>query len=443
MPIWVDLLLVAFLIFLNAFFVIGEFACVRVRKSQIDIAYEQGKRGAKNARFLTANVNSTLAVCQLGITVASLAIGWLGEPAVSALIEPLFGMTSMPVALSAAIATALGFIIVTFFHVVVGEQIPKALCLFNTEGMALGTATPLRLFYRVTYPLVVLFTAVTNAAVRLLGYDPTKETEAYSDEEIKLLIDESTEEGLISSTQNEFVDNIFELGDKDAQDLMTPRIDVICLDMEDSLAENLATVRQYKYTRYPVCDGSKDRIIGFVHVKDLFGIKKTSTMDDLPIRPIEAVPESITIQSLLQLMQTKRTEIAIVVDEHGGTAGIVTLSDIVEQIMGRIDDEYRHDMGEEAKKLEDGTYLVDGLLPIDELVELLDFEPEEAKECETAAGLLLALFDRIPEEGDKTSTEFMGPEGGARATFTVLDMDRLRIDKIQLRLEQLDPPEEE
>lgn len=443
MPIWVDLLLVAFFIAMNAFFVVGEFAAVRVRKSQIDIAYEQGKPGAKNARFIADNVNSTLAVCQLGITIASLAIGWLGEPAISALLEPLFGLTGMPIGLSVAIATALGFIIMTFLHVVVGEQIPKALCLFNTEGMALGTATPLRLFYKITYPLVALFTAVTNVAVRLLGYDPTKETEAYSDEEIKLLIDESTEEGLISTTQNEFVDNIFELGDKDAQALMTPRIDVICLDMEDSLKENMAIVRQYKYTRYPVCEGSKDRIIGFIHVKDLFAIKRDSTMEDLPIRPIEAVPESITIHGLLQLMQTKRTEIAIVVDEHGGTAGIVTLSDIVEQIMGRIDDEYRHDAGEESKQLADGTYLVDGLLPIDELVEILGFEPEEANECETAAGLLLALFDRIPEEGDVVSSEAMHAEGGTRATFTVLDMDRLRIDKLQVRLEQLEKPEEE
>lgn len=435
MPIWLSLLLVVFFIAMNAFFVTAEFAAVRVRKSQIDIAYEQGKPGSKAARFITDNVNSSLAVCQLGITIASLAIGWLGEPTISALLEPLFGVAGVPVAVSAIISVVLGFVIMTFCHVVIGEQIPKALCLFNTEGCALGTAGPLRVFYRLTYPIVVVFTAVTNAAVRLLGYDPTKETEAYSDEEIKILIDESTEEGLISANENEFVDNIFEMGERDAESIMTPRTDLVCVDLEDTLEENRAKMLQYKYTRYPVCRGNKDRIIGFVHVKDLYTMPEGATMNDLPVRSIEAVSENLSITKLLKVMQDGHSKIAVVVDEHGGTAGIVTMSDVVEQIIGRIDDEYLHD-GDEIRELGDGNYEIEGSLSIAELIEIMGFEPKEASECETAAGLVMAVLDRIPSEGDTIALEGKG----ASVDIKVTEMEGHRVMSLSVKVT---PKEEE
>ena len=246
-----------------------------------------------------------------------------------------------------------------------------------------------------------------------------------------LLIDESTESGLIDPEQNEYVDNIFDLGDKDAEAIMTPRTDVVCIDLDDPLEESLQTVLQYKYTRYPVCRGSKDRIVGFVHVKDLYTMPKDATVDDLRVRMIQAVPEGVPIAKLLQTLQEKRTKIAVVIDEHGGTAGIVTMSDIMEQIVGRIDDEYAHGGSDEIVQLDDGSYLIDGSLPIDEVGELIGFEPLESEECETAGGLLLTVFDRIPDEGDSVTIE----DGDDRATFTVVDMDRHRIDKIRVVLE--------
>ena len=211
-------------------------------------------------------------------------------------------------------------------------------------------------FYRITYPVMWLFNSITNGVMRLLGHDVANEHEVYTGEEIKLLIDESTESGLIDPEQNEYVDNIFDLGDKDAEAIMTPRTDVVCIDLEDPLEQNLETVLRYKYTRYPVCRDSKDHIIGFVHVKDLYTLPKNATIDDLRIRPIQAVPESVSIAKLLQTLQSKRTKIAVVVDEHGGTAGIVTMSDIMEQIVGRIDDEYVHGSSYEVVKMEDGSY---------------------------------------------------------------------------------------
>lgn len=439
MPIALSLLLVLFFLLMNAFFVAAEFSLVRVRKSQVEILVDEGRKGAKYAKLVADNVNAYLSACQLGITLASLALGWLGEPAVSKLFEPLFTALNVPEAAMHGISVAIGFIIITALHIVVGELIPKSLAIFSTERYALFTAAPLVWFYRITYPVMWLFNSITNGVMRLLGHDVANEHEVYTGEEIKLLIDESTESGLIDPEQNEYVDNIFDLGDKDAEAIMTPRTDVVCIDLEDPLEQNLETVLRYKYTRYPVCRDSKDHIIGFVHVKDLYTLPKNATIDDLRIRAIQAVPESVSIAKLLQTLQSKRTKIAVVVDEHGGTAGIVTMSDIMEQIVGRIDDEYVHGSSYEVVKMEDGSYLVDGSLPIDEVGELIGFEPEESEECETAGGLLLSLFDRIPDEGDTVAVE----HGNDKASFTVVGMDRHRIDKIRVVVEHVEPTSEE
>lgn len=429
------LLLVVFFLMMNAFFVVAEFALVRVRKSQIDMAVAEKRRGAEAARDVTSHINAYLSACQLGITLASLAIGWLGEPAVSAILEAPLLAWGFPEGAVYPICVAVGFFIVTTLHVVVGELIPKSFAIFSTERYALHTAGPLRVFYRITYPIMVIFNGITNGVMRLFGHDPADEHEVYTGEEIKLLIDESTENGLIDPEQNEFVDNIFDLGDKDAEGIMTPRTDVICLDVEDSLEENLELIRQYKYSRYPVCKGSKDHIMGFVHTKDLVDMPLDTPMSEWNIRELPPVPEGIPIAKLLETMQESRTKICVVVDEHGGTAGIVTMSDIMEQIVGRIDDEYVHDTDDDIEILPDGTYQINGTLAINDLVELLDFEPEEADDVETAGGLLLTLFDRIPSEGDVCVLEHKG----TKVTFTVLAMDRLRIDRIAMAI---DRPEE-
>ena len=437
MPIAISLVLVVVFLLMNAFFVIAEFAMVRVRPSQVEMALQEGKSGASAAKRVTSNVNAYLAACQLGITLASLALGWLGEPAFSALVRPILEPIGMPDTAIASISIAIGYLLMTTLHVVVGEQIPKSFAIFSTEKWALRTAGVLVWFYRITYPIMWLFNALTRGAVRLAGHDTENEHEAYTDEELKLLIDESTENGLIDPEQNEFVDNIFDIGDKDAEAIMTPRTDVICIDLEDSLEENLQIIRNYKYTRYPVCQGSKDRIVGFLHVKDLFGNGVPTSMEALAalVRPIEAVPESVPVAKLIQTLQAGHTKIAVVVDEHGGTSGIVTMSDIMEQIVGSLQDEYRHDEGENILEVEPGIFLIDGSLPIDETTKLIGFQPEEAGECETAGGLLLSLFDRIPKEGDRTAIP-MPDNNEAEVSFMVVDMDGLRIDKIQVKVPQ-------
>ena len=435
MDVAISLALVVVFLLMNAFFVVAEFSLVRVRKSQIEIAIDEGKKGAKNAKTITDNINAYLSACQLGITLASLALGFLGEPAFSALIHPVLSVLGLSDALISAIAIAFGYIVMTTLHVVIGELIPKSFAIFSTEKYALFSATPLLIFYKLTYPVMWVFNGITNFVVRLCGHDPANEHEIYTGDEIKLLIDESTEGGLIDEDANEIVDNVFDMGEKDACAIMTPRIDMVCLDIEDSLEENLDIIRQYKYTRYPVCRGSKDYIVGFVHIKDLYDLGHTAPMEAWPVRDMPAVPETAPMMKVLEVMQEQRTEITAVVDEHGGTAGIVTMSDIMEQIVGRIDDEYMHEADDDVVTLADGSLLIDGSLPVGEIEDLIGFEPEEVEECETAGGLLLALFDRIPKAGDTVTVE----HHKATATFTVMDMDRHRIDKIRVEVTCKEP----
>ena len=428
MHIGLSLILVVLFLAMNAFFVIAEFALVRVRKSQLELAVEQGKKGAKSAMYIAENVNQYLSACQLGITLASLAIGWLGEPAVSSVIHEPLAALGLPDAAVSAIAVAIGFIIITALHVILGELVPKSMAILNTERYALFSATPLYWFYRITYPIMWLFNSITNGVMKLLGHDIANEHEVYTDEEIKLLIDESTESGLIDPEQNEYVDNIFDLGDKDAEAIMTPRMDMICLDTEDTLEENLELIHEHKYTRYPVCSGSKDNVIGFVHVKDLFDQERGLPLEDWNIRELPAVPETLPIARLLDTLRENRTGICQVIDEHGGTAGIVTMSDVFEQIVGRVDDEYYHDdEEEEVVELSDGNFEIDGALAIDDLEEIIGFRPEQADEVETVGGLFMALTDGIPDEGDVAEMDHYDKH----VKFTLLSMDRHRIDKIR------------
>ena len=402
------LLLVVFFLLMNAFFVIAEFALVRVRKSQIDMAVAEKRRGAEAARDVTTHINAYLSACQLGITLASLAIGWLGEPAVSAVLEAPLLSWGFPEATVYPICVAVGFFIVTTLHVVVGELIPKSFAIFATEKYALHTAGPLRVFYRITYPIMVIFNGITNGVMRLFGHDPADEHEVYTGEEIKLLIDESTESGLIDPEQNEFVDNIFDLGDKDAEGIMTPRTDVICLDLEDTLEENWDVVRQYKYTRYPVCDGSKDRIVGFVHTKDLVDEPKDAPMSDWKIRELPPVPEGAPIAKLLQAMQEGRTEMCVVVDEHGGTAGIVTMSDLLEQLVGDLDDSAEHEpVLPEIEPLDSGTWRILGSAPLAHVAKALHVNLP-VKEYDTFGGFVFACYGFVPEDGAEFELDACG-----------------------------------
>lgn len=435
MPVALSLVLVVFFLLMNAFFVVAEFSLVRVRRSQIDMLAAEGRAGAKNASLIAHDVNAYLSACQLGITLASLALGWLGEPAVSELLHPVFAFFGMPDAAVKAVSVAIGFTIVTALHIVVGELIPKSLAIFSTERYALLTATPLVWFYRLTYPVMWLFNTITNGVMRLLGHDPADEHQVYTEDEIRLLIDESTESGLIDSEQNEFVDNIFDISDRTVAAAMTPRPDMVCLSLNDSLEENLRVVREHKFTRYPIYRKDKDDIVGFVHMKDLYDLPANATMANLRIRRIIAVPESASVVNLLQIMRTERAKIAIAVDEYGGTAGLMTMGDIFSEIIGDFEDEYLHgDTEEELTEVEPGHYVASGSYATDGLADLLGFDAQDDEDFhgnDTLGGLLLDLFDRIPQADEEVSYR---KEIGATATvvrFAVREMEGNRITRVE------------
>ncbi|MDR1359298.1 MAG: hemolysin family protein [Coriobacteriales bacterium] len=430
MPVALSLLLVLFFLLMNAFFVAAEFSLVRIRKSQAEVLQSSGERGAGYTLMVASNVNAYLGACQLGITLASLALGWLGEPAVSQLIHPVLSLLGLPDAAISAIALAIGFIIITALHIVVGELIPKSLAIFSTEKYALLTAAPLVWFYRITYPVMWLFNSITNGVMKLLGHEDTQVQEAYTGEEIQLLIDESTKSGELTPEQDTYLDNIFDMGDKDAEAIMTPRTELICVDIDASFEENLNVMQQYKYTRYPVYRDNKDNILGFVHIKDLYDVPTASPMTELRIRPIRAVPVSMMVARVLQMLQKSKTKIAVVVDEHGGTAGIVTMSDIMTQIIGSVEDEYYHDDTDKVIRITDSHYVIGGSLPLDDLAEIIGFMPDETADSETTAGLMFSLFEKIPSAGDEAIIE----HEGTRVTFVIENMDAHRVDTIDLTI---------
>lgn len=438
MSIGISLVLVVFFLAMNAFFVIAEFALVRVRKSQLELAVEEGKPGAKAAMEIALNVNKYLSACQLGITLASLALGWLGEPAFSALIRPLFVLFGLPEAVISVVAVAIGYFIMTTLHVVTGELIPKSFAIFATERYALFTARPLMAFYKITYPIMVLFNGITNAVVRIAGHDPANEHEVYTDDEIKLLIDESTESGLIAPEQNEFVDNIFDIADKDAESLMTPRPDMVCLCMNDTLEENMRIVTEAKFTRFPVYRRDKDDIVGFVSVKDLYNLSPESTMDDVRVRRIVAVPEGMPVVKLLKVLKREKTKMALVVDEHGGTSGLVTMGDIFEEIVGDFDDEYAHGLSDALTEVAPNHFISTGACPIDDFAECMGFKDENFTEYETLGGLLLDVLDRIPDVGDEANYE----EDGTKVRFVVRSMDARRINQVEFWVTEAAPDDQ-
>ena len=438
MSIGISLILVVFFLAMNAFFVIAEFALVRVRKSQLELAVEEGKPGAKAAMEIALNVNKYLSACQLGITLASLALGWLGEPAFSALIRPLFVLFGLPEAVISVVAVAIGYFIMTTLHVVTGELIPKSFAIFATERYALFTARPLMAFYKITYPIMVLFNGITNAVVRIAGHDPANEHEVYTDDEIKLLIDESTESGLIAPEQNEFVDNIFDIADKDAESLMTPRPDMVCLCMSDTLEENMRIVTEAKFTRFPVYRRDKDDIVGFVSVKDLYNLSPESTMDDVRVRRIVAVPEGMPVVKLLKVLKREKTKMALVVDEHGGTSGLVTMGDIFEEIVGDFDDEYAHGLSDALTEVAPNHFITTGACPIGDFAERMGFKDENFTEYETLGGLLLDVLDRIPDVGDEANYE----EDGIKVRFVVRSMDARRINQVEFWVTEATPDDQ-
>ncbi|EQB37367.1 MULTISPECIES: hemolysin family protein [Virgibacillus] len=385
----VNLVLVAILILLTAFFVATEFAIVKVRATRIDHLIAEGNKQAVYAKKLIDNLDAYLSACQLGITVTALGLGWLGEPTVERLLHPIFDRLGLTETVSSILSFGIAFVLITYLHVVLGELAPKTIAIQKAETVTLYLARPLMLFHKLMYPFIWLLNGSARLFIQLFGFRPVKEHEmAHSEEELRLILSESYKSGEINQSEMTYVTNIFEFDERIAKEIMTPRTEMICFFKEDSYEDNIRVVQEGQFTRYPVADEEKDHIVGLVNIKELF----TNYMDkanpqsiDTFIRPIIHVAESTPIRQVLLKMQKERIHMAIVNDEYGGTAGLLTVEDILEEIVGDIRDEFDLHEKPMIKKVEENVNIVSGKLQLEEVNNLLDTELGD-EEIDTIGG---------------------------------------------------------
>ena len=422
------ILVVFLLVFGNAFFVAAEFSIVKMRSSRLDVLIAAGNRRASYAKKLSDRLDVALSVTQLGITIVSLGLGWLGEPVVASLLHPAFSWFGVPESAVETVSFAIAFFLITSLHIVGGELIPKNVAIRKVEGVALTVALPLLVFQRIMYPFVWLLNHVANWTEMHLGLGIVTKQEdvAHTEEEIRVLMEESHRQGLIDKTELEFVDNVFDFADLSVREIMIPRTDMVCLDLEDSLEESIEMAMEERLTRYPICDGGKDNIIGFLHIKDFLQTLYRKEAPDLRklARHALVVPEAMAVSRLLQTMQQERSQLAIVVDEYGGTAGMVTIEDVIEEIVGDIQDEFDTDRPLVEKK---GAclYSVDAKMLLEELEDILEVAIDE-EEIDSVGGWLSAHVDNPPRIGQKAVF--------GDAQFFVEETEGVRITRVLCRL---------
>jgi len=398
--LWIGLALG--LVGLNGFFVAAEFALVKVRPARLSQLVRQRKPFARSALWLSRRLDRSLSACQLGITMASLGLGWVGEPAVAHLLTPVFraaGITA-PSAVH-GISFALAFTLITAAHLVLGEQSPKIFAIRRPELLALSCAAPLRTFYLLSFPLLRALDAGTSLILRAAGVPrgPSHES-PHSQEELRGLMSYARAHGELSSWEHRLVEAAFAFDDTVCRQVMVPRSEVEFLDVHEPLEQSLAIMKRSKHTRYPVCDGSLDKVLGIVHVKDLIGLGEEERTDlRSRMRPPRYVPETVNISRLLGHFQATRQHMALVVDEFGIIVGIVTLENVLEEIVGPVRDEFDVEVPEIVPEGE-GRYLVLGGTPIPKLGELLG-RPVEADGVDTVAGLAALRLGRVPDAGDR------------------------------------------
>lgn len=389
-----NLVLLAILIALTAFFVASEFAIVKIKGSRVDQLIEEGRKGSKAAKIVTTHLDEYLSACQLGITVTALGIGWLGEPAVASLLRPIFEGLEVGSAVSHSVSIVIAFLIITFLHVVVGELAPKTVAIRKAEQVTLLLATPLMWFYRLFYPFIWALNGSARALVGLFGLKPaTENKDAHSEEELRLILSESYKSGEINQSEFKYVNKIFEFDDKIAKEIMVPRTEIISLSKDDTIKTFLEVMYVEKFTRYPIIDGDKDHIIGLINLKeimtDLLSHPEIAeqTLESY-IRPIIRVIDTIPIGDLLIKMQKERIHMAILMDEYGGTSGLVTVEDIIEEIVGDIRDEFDMDEISEVRKLNEDHYIFDSKVLVNEVNDLLGLSIDD-EDVDTIGGWIL------------------------------------------------------
>ncbi|MBR2567135.1 MAG: HlyC/CorC family transporter [Paenibacillus sp.] len=422
----INLVLIAVLIGLSAFFVAVEFALVRVRSSRIDQMIAEGNKRALAVKQAVANLDGYLSACQLGITITSLGLGWLGEPTVEKILHPVFESMSIPDSLASFLSFVIAFVSITYLHVVVGELAPKTIAIRKAETVALLTSGLIIWFNRIMYPFIWLLNGSANQLVKLFGIKPASEhEEAHSEEELQIIINESFESGKINQAEFGYVSRIFAFDEMLAKEIMVPRTDMVCLYLNKTNEENLEIIREEQYTRFPIVNESKDDIIGIINTKqfflELYGNEEPVDLYSL-IQPVSAVHETTPVKDLLKKMQKDGVHIAVLVDEYGGTSGIVTIEDVLEQIVGEIRDEFDADEEEEIQIINEHYVILDGKVSLSKVNDMF-LSSLDADEWDTIGGW---LYSHRPEMEEQEEYEY------ENLTFVLLEKDKNRFYKVAI-----------
>ncbi|MGE8207086.1 hemolysin family protein [Heyndrickxia sp. NPDC080065] len=426
------LVLVFVLIALSAFFVASEFSIVKIRSSRIDQLIEEGSKNALAVKKILSNLDEYLSTVQLGITILSLVLGWIGEGVVSKLLEPIFTFMHISGPSVHVISTILSFILITFVHVVVGELAPKTIAIQKAETVSLLTSRPLIFIHRILYPFVWLLNSSSRLVTKLFGIKDVSENElAHTEEELRIIVSESYKSGEINQSEFKYVNKIFEFDNRIAKEIMVPRTEITSLSKEDSLEELLQIIRVERYTRYPVIDGDKDHIIGMVNAKELLtellsNREMTKQTLNSFIRPIIRVIDTIPIQELLVMMQKERIHMAVLIDEYGGTSGLVTVEDIVEEIVGEIRDEFDMDEVPLVRKVKEDHYIIDSKVLVSEVNSLLGIDIND-EDVDTIGGWVLTE-NYEAKQGDIIDYESY--------EFIIKEMEDLHVKYIEVKKKQ-------
>jgi CBS domain containing-hemolysin-like protein len=432
--IWMKLVIIGLLIAFTAFFVASEFAMIKVRTTRIDQLISEGHRRAQAAKKVISNLDGYLSATQIGITVTSLILGWLGEPTIRELLTPFFEWVQLPVSLIHILSFIIAFMVITFFHVVIGELSPKTFAIQKAEEIILLFSPALILFYKLMFPFIWALNRAARVVTSLFGLKPVSENEVIlSEEELRLILSQSYESGEINQSEYRYMNRIFEFDNRLAKEIMVPRTELITLSIDASMEEIIEIVKEEKYTRYPLIDGDKDNILGVVNIKEVLTdcIQQKCTGDRplIPyLKPVIYVIETIPIQELLVKLQKNRSHMAVLSDEYGGTAGIVTVEDILEEIVGEIRDEFDLDELPLVQKKGDGHYILDGKVLISEVNDLLGTTLAE-EDVDTIGGWFLTQkFD--VHKGDSIEN------GGF--VFQIKEIEGHHILYIEVRKEEKD-----
>lgn len=403
------------MVFLNGFFVVAEYGLLRARKSKLEELAANGSGSASLVLRALTKQDTYLSAIQLGVTASTVLLGILGGRFFALLLHDAAEMDMV-------LAWACSILFVVLLHVVIGELVPRAMAASNVEKAAMNTLYPVIFFHYLLYPLNWVSSRASQAVQKLLHIAKPAEDMARSEDELRRIVSASEQEGQIDHIESSMIDNVFDFADRVAREVMVPRQDMVCLYVEDTVAENLEKVRHSRHTRYPLCEEDKDHVLGTIHVRDLVGIDPASADLRKLMHPIVVIPEAMPISKALPLLQQRHEQMVLVADEYGGTAGLITMEDLVEEIVGEIQDEHEAQEPEDVVALPNGVYEFDGMVLLDDIAEILGVKFDDPEE-DTIGGYVFGLLGRRPEVGDSITL--------GTYSFKVLQTEGFRVLRLQ------------